>query len=281
MAAGEGVRWSLRSEPLVPCACVARGALAQALGRELLAWEPGRLARIKACAGEGMLVVLGASADLPWLDGVVYLGRDEAAPHLLLPTNRVPDVPVDLFARALAARIPAATKAGAVLPDAGRRAALDPDHSRGARRARVARGLDGRSVTPLPRSIARWADELAVLSQEAASAHRSVVPDPRALARARFRCPRAGRWRAGRIFRLEPARALRAVDRDGVGIARPRARRVRAPCGRGGASLQRARARGNVGAGRVVALFDAGPWQLGAAAARAPGVAADPGASRA
>jgi hypothetical protein len=35
----------------------------------------------------------------------------------LLPTSRGPDVPVDLFARALAARVPDPARAAAVLPD--------------------------------------------------------------------------------------------------------------------------------------------------------------------
>jgi hypothetical protein len=111
------VGWSARSEPLAACACIARGPAARALGRALLAWEPARLARITACAGEGVLVVLGDGSELPWVDGITYLGRDQAAPHLLLPTSRRPDVPVDLFARALAARLPAGSRAVAVLPD--------------------------------------------------------------------------------------------------------------------------------------------------------------------
>jgi hypothetical protein len=118
MTAGAGVTWSPRSEPLVPCACIARGPVAQALGRAVLALDAQQLARLKACAGDRLLVLFGEGADLPWLDGMTYLGRDEAAPHLLLPTNRRPDVPVDLFGRALAARVPEATKGGAILPDA-------------------------------------------------------------------------------------------------------------------------------------------------------------------
>ena len=117
MTAGMGVNWLPRSEPLAPCACIARGAAARALGNALLAWESARLDRIKACAGDGVLVVLGDGADLPWLDGITYLGRDQAAPHLLLPTTHRPDVPADLFARALAAHVPGATVGGVVVPD--------------------------------------------------------------------------------------------------------------------------------------------------------------------
>ncbi len=117
LKAGLGIRWVPRSEPLAPCACVARGAAALALGRALLEWDAARLARIKACAGDGLLLLLGEGPELPWLDGIIYLGRDEAAPHLLLPTSRKPDVPVDLFGRALAGQIAEAKAGGAVLPD--------------------------------------------------------------------------------------------------------------------------------------------------------------------
>jgi hypothetical protein len=117
MTAGVGVSWLPRNEPLAPCACIARGAAARALASALLAWEPARLAGIKACAGDGVLVVLGEGPDLPWLDGITYLGRDDAAPHLLMPTSRRPEVPVDLLARALAAHVPGAPGVAAVLPD--------------------------------------------------------------------------------------------------------------------------------------------------------------------
>jgi hypothetical protein len=49
-------------------------------------------------------VVLGEPADLPWVDGAVYLGRDADAPALLLPTAREPSIPLPLVERALLAR---------------------------------------------------------------------------------------------------------------------------------------------------------------------------------
>jgi hypothetical protein len=50
-------------------------------------------------SGPDVLLVVGD--ELPWADGVVYLGRDPDAPKLLLPTTLMPEVPVDLFERAL------------------------------------------------------------------------------------------------------------------------------------------------------------------------------------
>ena len=117
MTAGVGVNWLPRSEPLAPCACVARGR-----SRPRARKRPARVGAGAPRPDQGVrrrrrLVVLGDVAELPWLDGIAYLGRDEAAPHLLLPTSRRPDVPLDLFARALAARVPGCPGGGAVLPE--------------------------------------------------------------------------------------------------------------------------------------------------------------------
>jgi hypothetical protein len=95
------VGWGPRRAPLVPLAVAARGAAAARLARRLL---EGELEGLRACAGEGVLVVLGPAERLPWAEGVRYLGRDPAAPGLLLPTALAPTVPVDLLARALVRR---------------------------------------------------------------------------------------------------------------------------------------------------------------------------------
>ena len=82
----------------------ARGEAARALARRLLARDDEALARLSGVAGPELLVVLGVAADLPWVDGAVYLGRDADAPALLLPTTREPAMPPVLAERALIAR---------------------------------------------------------------------------------------------------------------------------------------------------------------------------------
>jgi hypothetical protein len=94
------VSWTPRQEPLAPRAVAAWGPAARALARRAL----GR--RLDGVAGDDLLVLLGEADALPWADGAVYLGRDERAPSLLLPTALEPDVPVELFERALLARHP-------------------------------------------------------------------------------------------------------------------------------------------------------------------------------
>ena len=67
--------------------------------------------------GPALIVLVGARADLPWIDGIVYLGRDPAAPALLLPTTLAPDVPPALLERAVLARLSGAAPPIAVLVD--------------------------------------------------------------------------------------------------------------------------------------------------------------------
>ena len=112
-------RWRVREPPLAPCAVLARGEVAQRLARRLLALPQDRCSRLRGVAGEDVLLVLGAAEDLPWVDGVGYLGVDPAAPALLLPTTEVPELHPLLLQRALlrpGASDPARRAPLAVLP---------------------------------------------------------------------------------------------------------------------------------------------------------------------
>ena len=98
------VAWSPRGEPLTALAVAGVGPVSRALARRALAVEDALLARWSGVAGPGVLVLLGDTESLPWVDGVVYLGRDAAAPSLLLPCTLAPDVAPSLLERALVAR---------------------------------------------------------------------------------------------------------------------------------------------------------------------------------
>lgn len=114
------VLWRPRAQPLAPVGAAARGRAARLLADRLLARSDEELARLEGVAGEDLLVVLGPSAELPWTDGAVYLGRDPEAPSLLLPTTREPSVPLPLLERALTARalrVPGVAPPLAVFPD--------------------------------------------------------------------------------------------------------------------------------------------------------------------
>ena len=88
-----------RPEPLVPQAAIAIDDAARALAERLLRLPDEHRSRLHGAAGERFLLVCGTEPDLPWCDGIGYLGRDPAAPGLLLPTTLTVDVPLPLFER--------------------------------------------------------------------------------------------------------------------------------------------------------------------------------------
>jgi len=95
------VRWVPREPPLEPAALFARPPAAWVLLRRLGQLASERRERLRGLAGEAGVFVQGPADALPWVDGAIYLARAEGAPGLWLPTHRRPDVPIDLYARAL------------------------------------------------------------------------------------------------------------------------------------------------------------------------------------
>lgn len=93
-----------RAVPLAPAAAAARGGAARALAERLLDRDDEALAKLAGVWAPGLILVMGEADLLPWVDGVVYLGRDPGAPALLLPTALSPDVPAPLLERAVRAR---------------------------------------------------------------------------------------------------------------------------------------------------------------------------------
>jgi hypothetical protein len=96
------VRFVPRDVPLRPVAAVAAGSASRALARRLLARTDGELAALRGVAGRELILVQGD--DLPWVDGVIYLGVDPDAPSLLVPTTHAFDAPPALVERALTTR---------------------------------------------------------------------------------------------------------------------------------------------------------------------------------
>jgi hypothetical protein len=96
------IAFAPRADSLDPAAVIAAGPAARALALRLLRLPDTELAALRGVAGGGLIVLIGPSASLPWVDGVVYLGRDADAPRLLLPTTLRPTVALDIFERAIA-----------------------------------------------------------------------------------------------------------------------------------------------------------------------------------
>jgi hypothetical protein len=100
------VTWRTRAVPLSPQAVAAAGPVAARLVDRLLTFTDDALTRLRGVAGRDLLVLTGESADLPWLDGVEYLGRDPLAPGLYIPTTLEPAPVAALLERALRQRAP-------------------------------------------------------------------------------------------------------------------------------------------------------------------------------
>lgn len=101
---GVAITWSLREPPLEPSGCFASGDAALLLATRLLelsSSDAARFARLSGVATPDSLFVMGAADDLPWCDGVAYVGRDPDAPALLLPTTHAPSVHPALLQQAL------------------------------------------------------------------------------------------------------------------------------------------------------------------------------------
>jgi hypothetical protein len=109
------IAFSPRKDVLDPVAAVGVGSVAQALAARLLEMAEDRLKLLRGVAGRDMLIVLGEGDALPWVDGIVYLGRDPSAPSLLVPTALRPDVAMDVFERAIARRASSLASPWAVL----------------------------------------------------------------------------------------------------------------------------------------------------------------------
>jgi len=77
--------WSARTLPLVVEACWAEGKVTRALQARL---ARGYRPDLRAAQVGGVLVLLGS--DLPWVEGLTYLGREG---NLFLPTLWQPSLP--------------------------------------------------------------------------------------------------------------------------------------------------------------------------------------------
>lgn len=95
------IKWQNRLDSLAPIALVAFDEAAVRLKKKLLSFDDEKLLSLQGVFGKNLLFVTGESDNLPWIDGLIYLGKDALAPSVLLPTNLRPNLPVDLFERRL------------------------------------------------------------------------------------------------------------------------------------------------------------------------------------
>ena len=118
--------WLPREPPLEPRAVVAEEEAAHRLAARLLERPDESLGSLQGVSGPGLLILLGPADDLPWVDGASYLGRDDSAPSLLLPTALRPSLPVALLERAVRRQFADAAPPVALLPGTARVVSVAP-----------------------------------------------------------------------------------------------------------------------------------------------------------
>lgn len=88
-------------QPLTPHAVLARGDVVMPLLRRVAELSSERRGRLRGVHGAGVVVLLGGPDDLPWVDGVAYLGRHADSPQVMWPTTEMPTVAPCVLERAL------------------------------------------------------------------------------------------------------------------------------------------------------------------------------------
>ncbi|HLM59814.1 MAG TPA: hypothetical protein VK308_03310 [Pyrinomonadaceae bacterium] len=95
------IHWQNRPDALAPCAMITSDAAALSLAEKLLSFDDEKLNSFQGVGAERMVLLTGDGESLPWANGAVYLGRDIQMPSVLLPTTLKPNIPLELFERAL------------------------------------------------------------------------------------------------------------------------------------------------------------------------------------
>ena len=106
------LHWRPRSQPLAIEGACAQGQAAGELAVRLLARPSCR--ELSGVQARDCLIILGPAEQLPWCEGVIYLGRASTLHPLYLPTHLAPTLPVAWLADALQERCP---PPWALLPD--------------------------------------------------------------------------------------------------------------------------------------------------------------------
>ncbi len=95
------IKWQNRFDSLQPLALIAFDDSAIRLKEKLLTFDDEKLLNLQGVFAENLLFITGKSENLPWIDGGIYLGKDQNAPTIFLPTNLRPTIPIDLFEKSL------------------------------------------------------------------------------------------------------------------------------------------------------------------------------------
>ena len=95
------MQWLAQEPALAPAGAVACGRAARDLLRRLQLCAAEDRKGLRFVATADMLVLLGETGQLPWIDGIRYCAASPAAPMLWLPTLLRPGQPLELLQQRL------------------------------------------------------------------------------------------------------------------------------------------------------------------------------------
>lgn len=98
------ITWHQRPVPLVSGGMLIPAKFKSQLYQYLEQITAKQRNNLRASCDSNVILLLGEQHNLPWLPESLYLGKDERAPHLWLPTHVEPSVPIDLLDKAIAAQ---------------------------------------------------------------------------------------------------------------------------------------------------------------------------------
>jgi len=100
-----GFTWIPRTQAaLKPTIVLAQGDTACRLLAKCLKFSDERLSLYEGLSS-GNIVLIKSDQDLPWIKGVLYLGREFSAPNLYIPTHLNSSIPLPLVEKALVKKI--------------------------------------------------------------------------------------------------------------------------------------------------------------------------------
>lgn len=97
--------WSQRASALTPAGLVVAKELVPTLLSLLQQYDAKQLSALSVVATRDLVVLLGTSDVLPWVDGGRYCAPDTDARNLWTPTHMAPELPTDLIQTNLIERV--------------------------------------------------------------------------------------------------------------------------------------------------------------------------------
>ncbi len=93
------LKWLPAHSPLKPVGMIIANEKSSI--QRLLELDSERLSSLRGSYFKSGIILLGNEEHLPWIPSAIYLGQDESASQLLVPTHLSPSLPIDWVHRAI------------------------------------------------------------------------------------------------------------------------------------------------------------------------------------